>query len=83
MPGQRLGNVRVSSFDQNPERQLEYADVARVFTDHALSKDIKRPQLDILLSLVRGAAAGEQKSALAREFGICRDTLHQSLRADS
>ena len=23
MPGQRIGYVRVSSFDQNPERQLE------------------------------------------------------------
>ncbi|MCK3510510.1 helix-turn-helix domain-containing protein, partial [Escherichia coli] len=26
--------------------------------------------------------AGEQKTKLAREFGICRDTLYQYLRTD-
>ncbi|EAR5251404.1 recombinase family protein, partial [Salmonella enterica] len=30
MQGQRIGYVRVSSFDQNPERQLEGVQVARV-----------------------------------------------------
>jgi DNA invertase Pin-like site-specific DNA recombinase len=28
------------------------------------------------------AAAGEQKAALAREFGISRETLYQYLRTD-
>jgi DNA-binding XRE family transcriptional regulator len=28
------------------------------------------------------AAAGEQKAALAREFGISRETLYQYLRAN-
>jgi C-terminal processing protease CtpA/Prc len=29
--GQRIGYVRVSSFDQNPERQLEQIPVDKVF----------------------------------------------------
>ena len=53
MHGQRIGYVRVSSFDQNPERQLEHVKVNKVFTDKASGKDTKRPQLDALLSFVR------------------------------
>lgn len=53
MSGKRIGYVRVSSFDQNPERQLEGIQVDRVFTDKASGKDIKRPQLDMLLDFVR------------------------------
>ena len=53
MAGQRIGYVRVSSFDQNPERQLEAVQVDRVFTDKASGKDIHRPQLDMLLAFVR------------------------------
>jgi DNA invertase Pin-like site-specific DNA recombinase len=51
--GQRIGYVRVSSFDQNPERQLEQIQVDRVFTDKASGKDTQRPELDALLSFVR------------------------------
>ena len=53
MHGQRIGYVRVSSFDQNPERQLETAQVGKVFTDKASGKDTQRPELDALLSFVR------------------------------
>ena len=35
MHGQRIGYVRVSSFGQNPERQLEHVQVDRLFTDKA------------------------------------------------
>lgn len=45
--------VRVSSFDQNPERQLEGVQVARVFTDKASGKDTQRPELERLLAFVR------------------------------
>jgi len=51
--GQRIGNVRVSSYDQNPERQLEYLEVDRVFTDKASGKDTQRPQLQALLAYAR------------------------------
>jgi len=51
--GQRIGYVRVSSFDQNPERQLEHLSANKVFTDFASGKDTQRPQLDALLAFVR------------------------------
>lgn len=50
MRGQRIGYVRVSSFDQNPERQLDQVQVDKLFTDKASGKDTQRPQLDALLS---------------------------------
>jgi DNA invertase Pin-like site-specific DNA recombinase len=53
MPGQRIGYIRVSSFDQNPERQLEQVPLDRVFTDKASGKDMQRPELDRLLTFVR------------------------------
>ena len=53
MQGQRIGYIRVSSFDQNPERQLEHVEVGKVFTDKASGKDTQRPKLDALLSFVR------------------------------
>ncbi|BBO86710.1 transposase (plasmid) [Desulfosarcina ovata subsp. sediminis] len=53
MQGHRIGYVRVSSFDQNPERQLEHVKVDKVFTDKASGKNTQRPQLDALLAFVR------------------------------
>lgn len=53
MHGQRIGYVRVSSFDQNPERQLEQVAVDRLFTDKASGKDTQRPELERLLAFVR------------------------------
>lgn len=53
MQGHRIGYIRVSSFDQNPERQLEQVEVSKVFTDKASGKDTERPALDELLAFVR------------------------------
>jgi len=53
MAGQRVGYIRVSSFDQNPERQLESISLDRVFTDKASGKDARRPQLELLMGFVR------------------------------
>ena len=53
LKGQRIGYVRVSSTDQNPERQLEGVELDRVFTDKASGKDTQRPQLDALLTYAR------------------------------
>lgn len=53
MNGQRIGYIRVSTADQNPDRQLEGLQLDRVFTDKASGKDTQRPQLDALLSFVR------------------------------
>lgn len=48
-----MGYIRVSSFDQNPERQLEQVQVNKVFTDKASGKDTQRPQLEALLTFIR------------------------------
>jgi len=53
MQGQRLGYVRVSSVDQNPDRQLDGLALDRVFTDRASGKDTQRPQLAALLQFAR------------------------------
>ena len=48
--------VRVSSVDQNTERQLESIKSVspdKIFTDKCSGKDTKRPQLEALLSYVR------------------------------
>jgi DNA invertase Pin-like site-specific DNA recombinase len=54
--GQRVGYIRVSSFGQNPERQLDGVEVDSVFTDTVSGKSIQWPQLAALLRFVR---AGE------------------------
>ena len=52
MQGQRIGYIRFSTFDQNPERQLELVSVSKVITDQASGKDTKRPAPDALPSFV-------------------------------
>ncbi|MBK9119739.1 MAG: recombinase family protein [Phycisphaerales bacterium] len=51
--GQRIGYVRVSSYDQNAERQLEGVQLDRVFTDAASGKDTDRPELKALVAYAR------------------------------
>ncbi len=58
MTGQRIGYIRVSTFDQNPERQLEGVKVDRAFSDKASGKDVKRPQLEALISFARTGDTG-------------------------
>ncbi len=53
MKGQRIGYIRVSTFDQNPERQLEGIQVDRTFTEKASGKDVNREQLEVLMTFVR------------------------------
>jgi DNA invertase Pin-like site-specific DNA recombinase len=49
----RVGYIRVSSLDQNTERQLVGQDLDKVFTDKASGKDTKRPQLQAALDYLR------------------------------
>ncbi len=51
--GKRVGYIRVSSVDQNTDRQLEGVTVDKRFTDKASGKDTKRPQLQAALEFVR------------------------------
>lgn len=49
----RVGYIRVSTLDQNTERQLDGQDLDKVFTDKASGKDTKRPQLQATLDYLR------------------------------
>lgn len=53
MNGQKIGYVRVSSTDQNTERQLEGLTMDRLFTDKVSGKSTDRPQLQEMLRFVR------------------------------
>jgi DNA invertase Pin-like site-specific DNA recombinase len=53
MAGQQIGYIRVSSFEQHPERQLDGIVLDRSFIDTASGKDVDRPQLAALLTFVR------------------------------
>ena len=53
MSGKKVGYIRVSSFEQNPERQLDGIRLDKQFIDKASGKDTERPQLQALLEYVR------------------------------
>ena len=53
MTSQRIGYIRVSSLDQNAERQLDGIHLDKVFTDKASGKDTNRPQLRAALNHIR------------------------------
>ena len=75
MVGQRIGYVRVSSVEQNTDRQLEGLELARTFTDKASGKDTQRPELEQLLKFVRegDTVVVHSMDRLARnmEVGLC------------
>ena len=79
MNGQRIGYVRVSSLDQNPDRQLEQIPVDRTFTDKASGKDVARPQLDALLRFARegDAVVVHSMDRLARNLDDLRRIVRQ------
>ena len=53
MHGQRVGYIRVSTHDQNTDRQLDGHNLDRVFEDKASGRDTHRPALDECLRYVR------------------------------
>jgi len=50
MGGQRVGYTRVSSLDQNADRQLDGVALDRMFTDSASGRSTARPQLEAMLA---------------------------------
>lgn len=50
---QRIGYLRVSTVDQNTDRQLDGIALDKVFTDRASGKDTNRPQLGQAIDYVR------------------------------
>jgi DNA invertase Pin-like site-specific DNA recombinase len=53
MKGQRIGYIRVSSADQNADRQLDNIELDRTFTDKTSGKNTDRPALTELLRYAR------------------------------
>jgi len=53
MTGKRIGYIRVSTIDQNPDRQLVDIELDKKFIDHASARSTARPQLQIMLDFVR------------------------------
>ncbi len=53
MSGQQVGYARVSSLDQNPDRQFDGVAVDRTFTDSTSGRSTARPQLEAMLAFVR------------------------------
>ncbi|MBN46062.1 MULTISPECIES: recombinase family protein [unclassified Methylophaga] len=49
----RIGYIRVSTVDQNSERQLDGIELDEVFEDKCSGKDTNRPNLQALLKYVR------------------------------
>jgi DNA invertase Pin-like site-specific DNA recombinase len=53
MTGKMIGYVRVSTFEQNSDRQLENLKLDKIYIDKASGKDINRPELEAMLGYVR------------------------------
>ena len=64
----RIGYVRVSSLDQNPDRQIEdlkAQQVEKIFMDKISGKNTDRPELQKMLSFIR---EGDSLDRLARNL---------------
>lgn len=53
MTGKIIGYIRVSTFDQNPQRQLKGIYLDEMFVDHASAISTQRPQLQAMMRFVR------------------------------
>lgn len=53
MKTQRIGYIRVSTVDQNEQRQLDGVELDRTFTDKASGGDTNRPQLQEAIKYAR------------------------------
>ena len=83
MSGKKIGYIRVSSFEQNPARQLEGIKLDKVFIDKASGKDLKRPQLEALLEFVReeDTELVHSMDRLARNLDDLRKLVHRFTKA--
>jgi len=77
MPGKKIGYIRVSSVDQNPNRQLEGIKLDRQFIDQVSGKSIDRPKLKELLDYARDGdvVIVHSMDRLARNLGDLRNLV--------
>ncbi len=76
---ERVGYIRVSSYSQNHERQLDGIERQRTFIDHASGKDIQRPQLQAMVDYVRkgDAVIVHSMDRLARNLDHLRSLVQK------
>lgn len=53
MKGMKIGYIRVSADDQNPDRQLQDVALDKKFIEMASGKDTNRPQFQIMMDFIR------------------------------
>jgi len=70
MTGQRVGYIRVSTYEQNTDRQLEGIPLDGCFTDRASGKDTQRPELSALLAFVRDGDR-RSKATVSQSMKTC------------
>jgi DNA invertase Pin-like site-specific DNA recombinase len=78
MAGQRIGYIRVSTLDQQVERQLDGIALDQTFTDKASGKDTNRPQLELMLRFARtgDTVIVHSMDRLARNLDDLRRIVH-------
>lgn len=76
---ERIGYRRVSTVDQNADRQLDGVDVKKMFTDKASGKDVARPELQKALDYVRDGdtLVVHSMDRLARNLDDLRRTVRE------
>ena len=79
MAGQRIGYVRVSTVEQNAERQLDGLTLDRTFTDRASGRDADRPKLQALMEFARegDTVLVHSMDRLARNLDDLRRIVHE------
>ncbi len=53
MSGKRIGYIRVSTIDQNPDRQLQGVELDKKFIDYCSGKNLRRPQFIEMMDWIR------------------------------
>jgi DNA invertase Pin-like site-specific DNA recombinase len=79
MSGQDIGYARVSTVEQNSDRQLDGIRLNKTFTDKCSGKDTKRPQLQLMMEFVRegDTVFVHSMDRLARNLDDLRSTVNK------
>ena len=79
MAVQRVGYIRVSTVEQNHDRQLDGIPLDKVFTDKTSGRDTLRPSLDHLIDYVRDgdAVVVHSMDRLARNLEDLRSLVRE------
>ncbi len=79
MTNQRVGYIRITSYSQNCERQLDGIELSKSFKEIASGKDTNRPQLQAMLDHVRDGdtVIVHSMDRLARNLSDLRGLVQQ------